>query len=338
MSYMIQEKIISYKNIKEIRGTLAYWFANAACQVLLGQRECDLAGETYDYLSVVAENLELIRDELERLKKYYHIFDSTRVRDGKSREIKLEDAISILTSPTPQEEFPYAPSDLFLEYGEYLEGFLDTNTLKRKNIFVSNIILSLAVLGAAITFSYSISRENRRIYGYIGYSGLSLAGGSPTDRYFAARRISGIVGRIARHDPPWEAVELAAASMLVKEGLRPSDWDTFEVVEAYSGGNKIVIASYRVSHISALASSINRGFAQGFLELLERYENKVVKRVADHIARGIYMYSLYRDPQYLHQALRPLMSRNIDDRMRGVMSSWEDVVNRILQRGWSDDR
>jgi hypothetical protein len=331
---MIQEKIISYKNIKGIRGTLAYWFANAACQVLLGQRECDLAGETYDYLPEVAANLELIRDELERLKEkeYAHIFDR------KSREIKLEDAISILTSPITQEKFLYAPPDLFLEYGEYLEGFLDTSTLKRDKIFVSDIIVSLAVLGAATTFSYSISRENRRVYGYIGYSGLPSAGGSPTDRYFAARRISGTVGVMARHDPPWEAVELAAASVLVKEGLRPSDWDTFEVVEAYRGGNKIVIASYRVSHISALASSINRGFAQGFLELVERYGNKAVKRVADHIARGIYMYSLYRDPQYLHQALRPLMSRDIDDRMKGVVSSWEDVVDRILQWGWSDDR
>jgi|GEM_PF-6059498 hypothetical protein len=314
---------ISYKNIKAIRGTLAYWFANAACQVLLGQRECDLAGETYDRLPEVASNLELIRDELEGLKKA-HIF----IRKG--HEIGLENAISILTSPITQEKFLYAPSDLFPEYGEYLEGFLDTSTLKRDKIFVSNIIVSLAVLGAATTYSYSISRENRRIYGYIGYSGLSSAGGSPIDRYFAARRISDRVGMIARHDPPWEAVDLVAASVLVVEGLRPSGWDTFEVVEAYKGGNKIVIASYRVSHISALASSINRGFAQGFLKLVESYGKKAVKRVADHIARGIYMYSLYRDPQYLHQALRPLMSRDIDDRMKGVMSSWEDVVDRIL--------
>jgi hypothetical protein len=95
-------------------------------------------------------------------------------------------------------------------------------------------------------------------------------------------------------------------------------------------GGKIVIASYRVSHISALASSINRDFAWGFLELVEKYGNKAVKRLADNIARGIYMYSLYRDPQYLYQALRPLMSRDIDDRMRGAVSRWEEIVDKIL--------
>jgi hypothetical protein len=65
----IRRQEISYKNIKAIRGTLAYWFANAACQVLLRQRECDLAGEAYNHLPEVAANLELIRDELEGAKK-----------------------------------------------------------------------------------------------------------------------------------------------------------------------------------------------------------------------------------------------------------------------------
>ncbi|GAY25384.1 hypothetical protein ATG_05870 [Desulfurococcaceae archaeon AG1] len=330
---MVRVIRVSYSNINDIRGTLAYWFANTACQILLGQRECDVAGEAYDFLPTIASRLEAIKDELLGIKAE-HVFQEIKVTN--KYRISVGDAISILTSTSPREEFFYAPSHLFIEYGEFLEGFLNTDIYKRDKIFISNIVISLALVGAAMAYSYTVSRGGVNVHGYIGYTGVSMIKGEALNRYRALRKSSNVIRILAMNEAPWETVELAVASILVRDDLKPAEWDTFEVVEAYRGTSKINIASYRVSHISTLASVISREFAEGFLELVNRYgRDKSVKKLADHIARNIYLYSLYRDPQYMYQALRPLMSKGIDERFQEVIAGWGDIANKMLGiAGW----
>jgi len=334
--------VIRADNIEGAWGTLAYWLADAAYQVSMGARLYALKTKTADYLKGVTDNLSgALHGYLDELKKPRHPLSRVELRGRGGRvEIDLERALMELdrVSKNPgQEVVGYAPPNLFVEFGEYLEEKLYTGTLKRKKVFVSNAVVALAVVGAALTYSYRATRGGRTVHGYTKFSDIGGVAQDPLERLEMSRQIARTVSDLTVGDAPAETIDVAVASIVgpAYEG-RPGE-ETVELVEL-SAGRKVSVASYQVRYISSLARAVKRMGSQwsaAYRALLSRYSNKQVKKLADEIARGVHLYSLYGDPYGAYRALRILTSEAAEEaeKLMGA-KKWEEV-SEALSKGLS---
>jgi hypothetical protein len=328
---------ISYRNIEGIRGSLAFWFADTAYQVIVNSMLSTIAGETYDELRRIAINAQQLID-VEEYSKRKHLFASISLKGSERVEkIGVREAMWIIEQGI--EFFGRPPPELFIEYGEYLEGFLNAGMLKRQHIFVSDVVVSLAVLGAALSHSYSITVNNERFHGYASYKGLWRVE-DPQRRHELAREICDVIGRMAiassrgvgeKSSP--DAMVLAAASLIRRRGVYVEPTDILEIIELTKRAKKSGITMYRVSHISSVVSKIDSGFAGGFLELARFYGDKAVKRAVDFIAREMLRYVSSLSRINIYNILKLIRSEAFSEEIARTVgrNRWREIDNAITE-------
>ena len=355
MSYKTTTKaknVISLNTIKNYHHYIITWFANAATITFVNMPVYQMEKE---HLHAILQGFEGYIDELCSYQKRSRddILEWTPIPltpNDKRELLRLGSAINVLYDATKGkvETLPLPPA-LSLEFAEYVRTLLPqarSSELKRDVVGISTDVLALAIIGAAITHSYTIvgGREGGR--DEHGYVFVDVYHPGVVDMPKLLGMSKGLVRRIMRGDGNSISIYIAIASAIVlnvgrhlKE-VEGRSW--YSSVRITRSGNKTMLKALEVVDLTSLARSIMElGIASSIYNLVMRYPStdevkrdrrlRSLRSFIESLARAIMIYHSTGNVEELYKVLRLLTSDKFDSDMSSCLGeTWRGIKEGLL--------
>jgi len=341
--------VIDFNTVNLYEDYVVTWFANVATHYLIGKRiEITSLSDLSDLCREANEYIGILREMREREGKKSRVLDvceeiPINLTPNDDRELfRICKAVDYICSAAQGKiEVKPLPPALSLEFAEHIRTYMpetSSHSKRIENIGITSHMLGLAVLGAHISMTYNLRKDNR--VSEIGYVYADV----PISKDIDFRKLHGmvrsVVSSVMRGDGGYLPLLCGVASAIALNygrKLKETTGLVFESIRTIKSGNKVMLKAFEVLDLTDLARVIFRlGIASPLYNLTSNYpaidtkEARSVKSLVENLSKAIVIYYSIGDLQELYKVLRSLTSETTVNALKVIYYN-EDLWRKMYE-------
>ncbi|MHB9301896.1 hypothetical protein [Thermofilum pendens] len=332
--------VVTPANILELKGTLAYWFAEKALELLASTNMEGFVSNPSVYAQQVATQLDaLVAKRSKKTPSEVRVPLPILGNDARRKEVSnmfnLGWVSSTLRDPQSFSGAKgYVLSTLLLDLKAYLRLFGLPRTDRGKVLKLAPGIIALSLAGAYATHSYKVARGENIEYGYIGLSFMKgSAGINVVDLRKSHEYVRRAVWNLTRNEYGFAPIIVSMAAGTARKGILSARIPFYvEFLRIQPTGQSALVKGFDVVDPERLARLVARARATFCLKRLlaeapsrERCNN--LHRYINLLCKSLVDFEHYRRSEDLYYALRLLTSKELNREGAAVFKEeWPRIV------------